>query len=128
MLTDIKALVKLLVVDGVIKDESYLEDKVNNWLDMDIISKETRQSILDAVREVIEDRRDNTIEHYIDACTALLDNRFFDDDLERESISSDLGYYICKKEHNIPVNTFDKDLYKKYMEKLSELEELGDRR
>ena len=69
-----------------------------------------------------------TIEHLIDACTALLDNRLFDDEIERESISSDLGYYVCKEEHNIPVSTLDKDLYKKYMKRLKELEELGDRR
>ena len=71
---------------------------------------------------------DAVVEGLVNTCSELLDNDFFDDPIERESVSADLGYYNCKKEHKIPADAFDRELYETHMKRLNELYELGDRR
>ena len=71
---------------------------------------------------------DTTIWGLVSVCSDLLDNDFFDDSIERESVNADLGYYNCKREFFISADEFDKSLLKIHQKRLNELYELGDRR
>ena len=57
MMVNVREFLLLMLIDGIIPQDAPLEDKADNWLEMDLISKEIHQDILAAIAEYIKENR-----------------------------------------------------------------------